>query len=128
MTDAHEQPAVEVGEAARNRYLEDDLRRLVDLGLTFAKAEAELQKARGRYAAGRLKWIALLGVLAGLLVVLSLVALTVGMVMALTPLLGAVGATLVVFGALVVAALLCAVIVGRQWRDMMAALTNSEPR
>ena len=123
MTEQDDEPAI-VGEAARHRHLEDDLRGLVDRGLALAKAETELQKARGLYAAGKIKWIALLGGLALVLAFFSLVALTVGLVVALTPALGALGATLAVFGGLVVAALLCALIAARQWKSMAKALSN----
>ncbi|HEX8056828.1 MAG TPA: phage holin family protein [Novosphingobium sp.] len=124
MDEDEDQPAVVAGEAARHRHLEDDLRGLVDRGLAFARAEVELQKARGIYAAGRLKWIALLGGLTLVLLFFSLVALTVGLVIALTPLLGALGATLAVFGGLVIVALICALIVVQQWKSMTRALSN----
>lgn len=124
MTDEDDEPALAVGETARHRHLEDDLRGLVDRGLAFARAEADLQKARGAYAAGRIKWIALIGGLALVLAFFSLVALTVGLVIALTPMLGALGATLAVFGGLVCVALICALIAAGQWKGMMRALSN----
>jgi uncharacterized membrane protein YqjE len=124
MTDEDDEPALAVGETARHRHLEDDLRGLVDRGLAFARAEADLQKARGAYAVGRLKWIALLSGLALVLVFFSLVALTVGLVMALTPLLGALVATLAVFGGLVIVALVCALVAAGQWKSMTKALSN----
>ena len=124
MDEDDEQPVLAAGEAARHRHLEDDLRGLVDRGMAFARAEIDLQKARGAYAAGRLKWIALLGGLALILLFFSLVALTVGLVIALTPLLGALGATLAVFGGLVIVALICALIAAGQWKAMARALSN----
>ncbi|MFA7601544.1 MAG: phage holin family protein [Novosphingobium sp.] len=113
-------------EAARHRHLEDDLRTLVDRGVALARAEAELQKARASHAAARLKWIALLGGLALALAFFSLVALTVGLVVALTPALGALGATLAVFGGLAIVALLCTAIAVGMWRGLTAALANRE--
>lgn len=124
MDEDEDQPAVVAGEAARHRPLEDDLRGLVDRGLAFARAEVELQKARGLYAAGRLKWIAILGGLALVLLFFSLVALTVGLVIGLTPLIGALCATLAVFGGLVIVALVCTLIAVRQWKSMTSALSN----
>jgi uncharacterized membrane protein YqjE len=124
MDEDDEQPAVAAGEAARHRHLEDDLRGLVDRGMAFARAEVDLQKARGAYAAGRLKWIALLGGLALVLLFFSLVALTVGLLIALTPMLGALGATLAVFGGLVIVALICALIAAEQWKAMTRTLSN----
>lgn len=125
MNIVEDEPAVDVGEQARHRHLEDDLRALVDGGLTLARAEVNLQKARGIYAAGRLKWIALAGVLAAVLVFFALVALTVGLVVGLAPLIGAIWATLVVFAALMTAAAICGSVAARQWKRMLGALAAS---
>lgn len=124
MIDADEKPAPAAGEAARGRHLEDDLRGLVDSGLGYVKAEVGLQRARAGYAAGRIRSIALLGVVALLLVFFALVALTVGMVFALTPLIGAIWATLLVFGVLVLGAVVAGLMAARQWKQMTAALSN----
>lgn len=126
MNEEDDQPGLVAGEAARHRHFEDDLRGLVDRGLAFLKAEAELQKARGAYAVGKIKWIALLGGLALILAFFALMALTVGLVIALTPLLGAVGATLAVFGGLVIVALLSALIAMGQWKRLTKALSNRD--
>lgn len=126
MIEVDEKPAIAAGEEARQRHLEDDLRDLVDHGLTYARAEVEWQKARVGYATGRVRSIAVLGLAAFLLVFFALVALTVGMVIGLTPLLGAIGATLTVFGVLVVVAAICALSARGQWRRMMAALSSRE--
>lgn len=122
-----EQPAVDTlteEPDAGQRHLEEDLRRLVDRGVALAKAEVTLQQARAGYAAGRLKWIALLALLALVLAFFALVALTVGLVVGLTPLLGALGATLVVFGGLLLVALVSAFVAAKQWKRMTVALSN----
>jgi hypothetical protein len=124
--DYHTDEPVAIGEAARHRHLEDDLRALVDDGLTYARAEVGLQKARASYAVGRIKWIALLGAGAAVLAFFSLVALTVGMVVALAPLIGAIWATLAIFGALLGIGLVCAALAVGQWKRMVAALSNPE--
>ncbi|MEJ5975797.1 phage holin family protein [Novosphingobium sp. PS1R-30] len=124
MSNEEEQPPLAGGEAARHRPLEDDLRTLVDRGLAFAQAEAALQQARAGYAVGRIKWIALLGGLALVLAFFALVALTVGLVFGLTPLIGALGATAVVFAGLLIAAGIVAAIAAGQWRSMVATLSN----
>lgn len=124
MTNEDEQPPLPGGEAARHRPLEDDLRTLVDRGVAFAKAEAAFQQARAGYAAARIKWIAVLGGLALVLAFFALVALTVGLVIGLTPILGALGATAAVFAGLLVAALIVALLAMGQWRSMTAALSN----
>lgn len=117
-------PDLATGEAARHRHLEDDLRGLFDRGLAFAMTEVELQKARGAYAAGKIKWVAILGGLALVLAFFSLVALTVGLVIALTPMLGALGATFAVFVGLLIVGLACALIAAGQWKSMIKALSN----
>lgn len=118
------EPVHAAGDEARRRHIEDDVRALVDDGLALARTEFELQKARGVYAAGRLKWIALLGALAAVLAFFALVALTVGLVFALVPTLGAFGATFAVFGGLLVVGLICAWAAAGQWRRMVKALSN----
>ena len=126
MDEELEQPALVAGEEARHRPLEDDLRGLFDSGLALARAELALQQARAGYAAGRLKSIALLGLLALALVFFALVALTVGLVVGLTPLIGAIGATLAVFGGLLIVAALSALLAASRWKRMTVALSNPE--
>jgi hypothetical protein len=121
-----EEPILSVGEEARHRPLEDDLRALVDRGLAYARTELALQQARAGYAAGRIKGIALLAALAAVFAFFALVALTVGLVVALAPLIGAVLATLAVCGGLLVLAALCALVAVSQWKRMRAALSNRE--
>jgi hypothetical protein len=126
MSDYEDEPAVAAGEAARHRHLDDDLRSLVGDGLAYVQAEAELQKARAIYAVGRIKRIALLGAFAAVLAFFSLVALTVGLVVGLAPLIGAIWATLAVFAALLGFGAICAAVAVGQWKRMVAALSNPE--
>jgi uncharacterized membrane protein YqjE len=122
------EPGPAGSDEARHRHVGDDIKALADDGITLARAEFELQKARAIYAAGRLWRIALAGMLAAVLAFFSLVALTVGLVVALVPPLGALGATLAVFGGLLLVGLLCAVIAALQWKRMFRALSNPEAR
>jgi uncharacterized membrane protein YqjE len=126
MNSDNEDPVIVTGEEAVHRHLEDDLRALVDLGLGLARAEIALQKARAGFAAVKLKGIVALGGLALVLAFFSLVALTVGLVIGLTPLLGAIGATLAVFGGLLLVALIAALVAASQWKRMTAALSNKD--
>jgi hypothetical protein len=126
MSDYEDEPAVAVGEAARHRHLDDDLRSLVGDGLAYVQAEAELQKARAIYAVGRIKWIAFLGAFAVVFAFFSLVALTVGLVVGLAPLIGAIWATLAVFAALLGIGAICAAVAVGQWKRMVTALSNPE--
>jgi hypothetical protein len=126
MNDDDENTAIAVGEDAAQRHLEDDLRGLIDSGLVLARAEVAWQQARASYAAGAIKGIAAFGVLALFLLFFSLVALTVGLVIALTPILGALGATFAVFGGLLLVALLAALIAASQWKRMTRALSGKD--
>lgn len=106
------------------RSLTGDLRQLAERGRTLAVAEAAYQKARATYAGREIKTISLLGVFAFLFVFFALMALTVGLVIALTPVLTAWGATAAVAGGLIVLALLCALTAASRWRAMIAAVVE----
>lgn len=109
-----------------DRSLGDDVRGLVDDGFIALSTEIAYQKARVSYAAQGIRGIAICGVLAAVIAFFALVALTVGLVIALTPLLTAWGATAaVVLGYLAVAAILALTAVSR-WRRMMAMLDIGE--
>ena len=77
---------------ARDFALGDGIRALLEDGQTLFEAELAYQQARVGYALGRTKGIALLLVAALFLAFFFLVALVVGLLLALTPLVGAWGA------------------------------------
>lgn len=107
---------------AQERSLPDDLRELKDDALAALNAEIEFQKARASFAAGSLKGVAIFGIGAALLAFFALVALTVGLLMALSTLIGPLGATAVVVAAyLIIAGLLGWMAAGR-WARMVATL------
>jgi hypothetical protein len=58
------------------------------------------------------------------LVFFALMALTVGLLIALTPLVTAWGATAIVFGGLLVVAACCALLATGRWRRMTAMLSD----
>lgn len=109
-----------------DRSLQNDLKDLAEVARTYAEAEAEFQKARASYAGGAIKGLALLGVGAALAVFFALVALVVGLVIALTPEIGPWGATAVVTGVLLVVAFVCAHMLKTRARRMMQVLSNAE--
>ena len=111
---------------ARDRSLADDLRALVDDGKALAQAELAYQKSRAAFAGSGAKAIVLLGALAAALVFFALMALTVGLVVALTPLLTAWGATGASFAGLLLAAFLCAQLAAWRWRRLARTLGVSE--
>lgn len=89
--------------ASHERSLTDDLVALLDDGKTYVEAEAQYQKTRAAFALDKGKAGALYGVVAFALLHLALVALVVGSVIALIPVLGAWGATALVVGLLALA-------------------------
>lgn len=87
-----------------DRSLLDDLRLLASDTRTLAEAEFAYQKSRAQVFGAGIGRIAALAVAALLLVSLALVGLVVGLIIALTPLITAWGATAVVVGVLIMAA------------------------
>ena len=82
--------------ASQGRSLTDDLVALLDDGKTYIEAEVQFQKTRAAFALDRGRSGAIYGVVALTLVWLALVALVVGLVIALTPEIGPWAATAVV--------------------------------
>lgn len=87
-----------------DRSLFDDLRLLAGDARTLADAEFAYQKSRAQAFGGGIGKIVALAALALLFVSLALIGLVVGLIIALTPLITALGATGVVFGVLIVLA------------------------
>ena len=116
----------DAGRLQHAMHLDEELRQLAQDGFALAKAELELQQARAAYAISRAKRIAVLAVLAFVLAFFALVALTVGLVVGLTPFLGAIGATLAVSGGLVLVATIAAALAARQCKRMKSALSVKE--
>lgn len=109
---------------ADDRSLLDDVRQLADDARAVARAEVAYQKSRAAFAGQEARSIALFGVLAAVLAFFALMALTLGLVIALTPLITAWGATAAVAGGLLVIAMLCGFSAARRWQRMRAALTG----
>jgi hypothetical protein len=112
---------------ARERSLSDDLRQLAEDARALAEAELAYQRSRAAFAGQEAKRIAMLGALAAVLVFFALMALTVGLVIALTPLLTAWGATAAVFAGLLVVAGLFALLAASRWKRMAATLADEKP-
>lgn len=113
------------GEAG-DRSLMDDVRQLADDARALATAEAAYQKARAAFVGQETKTIALAVILAAAFGFFALMALTVGLLLGLTPLITAWGATAVVVGLLVVAALASVSLASRRWSAMRATLAEPE--
>ncbi len=99
---------------------------LIDDGKTYAEAELAFQKTRAAYVGQHAKGIAISGGIAILLVILAIVALVFGAILALTPYIGAIGATVAVFGSLLLAAALLVQRAKAKARAMMRAFIGDE--
>lgn len=104
----------------------DDLRQLVDDARTLAQAEIAYQSARARLAGSSIGKIAGLGALALALVFFALMALVIGLVLALSPLLGAWGAMAAVMAGLLVLAALAAVSALARLKRLSALLSGKD--
>lgn len=89
--------------SASDGSLSEDVTALIDDGRTYIQAEIAFQKTRLAFAADHGKSGILLGVCAFAVLHLGLIALVVGLIFALSPLIGAWGATALVGGILLLA-------------------------
>jgi hypothetical protein len=104
--------------ASSEASLMEDLDALFSDGKTYLQAEVTYQKSRAGYAANRLKWTAIYGAAAFGLLHLALIALTVGVVIALTPLTGPWIATAIVVVLLLAGTLLFVVKLRKKLNDI----------
>lgn len=122
MNDELPGPAFAEAPDPAGRSLIEDMRLLASDARTLAEAELAYQKSRAGVLGGGLGKIVGLGAVAILLAMLALVALVVGLVFALTPVLTAWGATAVVTVALVLLALVMALWARASWVALAALL------
>lgn len=114
----------ETAAEASERSLSDDLKQLTEDARVLAQAELAYQKSRAAFIGQESKQIAILGVLGAVLAFFALMALTLGLVIALTPALTAWGATAAVFGGLLLLAGLCVLSALGRWKRMTTLATN----
>ncbi len=108
-------------ESVSGGSLSDDIVALIDDGKTYFEAEVAFQKSRLAFAADRGKSGILYGVCAFAVFHLALVALVIGAIFALTPIITAWGATAAVVGVL----LLAGAIFGMKARNRFARLAEA---
>lgn len=106
--------------------LTDEVAALIDDGKTYVEAELSYQKTRAAFTAERGKSAFLLGLFALGFVHLALVALVVGAVIALTPLVTAGGATAIVVGVLLIGAFVLVSLMRRHTRAIGEAFGGDE--
>ncbi|MEX0342720.1 MAG: phage holin family protein [Erythrobacter sp.] len=105
LPDEHEVPEGE-GEDGKRFSLTDDVMALLEDGKTYAEAELRFQKSRAGYIGNRLKGAIAFGLGAFGVLHLALIAATVGLVIALAPVVGAWAATAIVTIALIAAGIM----------------------
>ncbi len=120
---ADEQPPL-IEDDAAERSLVADVRQLVEDGRTLLEAELTYQKSRALVAGQAARAVAGWGALALALVFFALMALVMGLVLALVPLLGALGATAIVVLALLGLAGLSAMVASRRWKRAAAQIAE----
>lgn len=125
MADDQQPPLI--AEDPAERSLVDDVRQLVDDGRTLLEAELAYQKSRALVAGEAAKAVAGWGALALALLFFALMALVLGLILALTPKLGALAATGVVVAGLVVLGTISGLTAVRRWKRAAAQIAEQEP-
>ncbi|MGN3973248.1 phage holin family protein [Tsuneonella sp. SYSU-LHT278] len=105
--------------------LTDDIVALLDDGRTMVEAEIQFQRTRAAFALDRGRAGAFYGVVAFALIHLALVALVVGLVIALSPIIGPWAATAGVVGVLIVAGLVLAMMARRRFARLARAYSET---
>ena len=105
------------------RSLYDDLEALLTDARTYFDAELTYQKSRAGFVANRLKTAVAFGAVAAFFAVLATIGLTVGLIVALTPLITAWGATAVVVLGLLLVAYLLVRRASKAWKELTDAMT-----
>ena len=112
--------------AGPDHSLIDDVKAMIDDGRTYVEAELHFQKSRAKFLSGRVGRAAVLGGIAALSAVLALVALTVGLVIGLTPILTIWGATAVVILLWLIVLGICAIKLRTLSKQLSAAFSEEE--
>ena len=126
MDEDYESEDVEAEVLRERPTLEDDVRQLVGDGRAFVEAELAWQKARAVFAGKQIGVIALLGLLALALAFFALMALVLGLVLALTPSLGGWGAMAAVTGGLLLTAALAGLLAALRARRMVRLIADKQ--
>ena len=111
-----------------DRSLLVDVEALIDDGKTYLEAELAYQRTRAAFVADRAKSAVILFAVAVLLGFLALIGLTVGLIIALTPILTAWGASALVVALLVVGALIAGKAAAGRWSRLMTAIEGKPER
>lgn len=121
MNESSPEPA---SDTAEEPSLVEDLRLLVAEGRAYAESEIAWQKARAARAGRGIKRVLAFGALALSLVFFSLMALVLGLVLALSPSLTPLGATGAVMAGLLLLAALCGLLASAAWKRTARDIAN----
>lgn len=113
--------------AKRESTLVNDMAALVEDGRNLFEAEIAFQKTRLAFAANRSKQAVISGLFALAFIHLALIALVVGLVIALTPLVTAWGATAIVVGLLLLGAFILMMRVKNSTEEIGQAFDAAAP-
>ena len=112
---------------AAERSLVDDVRQLAHDGRTLLEAELAYQKSRAALAGQGAKGVAGWGALALVLAFFTLMALVMGLLLALSETFGGWIATAIVVAGLLLAAGLSGLAAARRWKRMASQLSAEDP-
>lgn len=121
------QPAQSAAAEEDKPSLKSDVEALIADGKTYLEAELAFQKSRAGYTADGAKWTAIYGAAALGLIHLALIALTVGVLIALAPLIGPWLATAVVVALLLLGALVFVLKLRGKIAEIGAVFRDGEP-
>jgi len=113
--------------AGPDRSLIDDVEALIDDARTYFDAELSYQKTRASFVFDRLKKTLVYGAGAALLGFVALIGLTVGLIIALTPLITGWGATAVVIGLQLIVVFVLLKRAARNWNSIMGVVREDDP-
>ena len=112
--------------AAEERSLIDDVEVLIEDGKTYLEAELNYQKTRALFVGDRVKSTVLFALVGFVFAWMALIALTVGLIVALTPPLSAWGATAVVVIVWLLIAVIALTVAAGRWKQLAKALEPDE--
>jgi hypothetical protein len=112
--------------AAAERSLIDDVEVLIEDGKTYLEAELNYQQPRALFVGDRVKSTVLFALVGFVFAWMALIALTVGLIVALTPPLSAWGATAVVVIVWLLIAVIALTVAAGRWKQLAKALEPDE--
>ena len=115
-------------ERAEARSLLEDVETLIEDGKTYLEAETNYQRTRAIYVVDRVRAAAFYGAVAAAFGFIALIGLTVGLIIALAPVLTVWGSSALVVGLEFLMALYFARKASQRWSRIMRALGMDEDR